>query len=54
MKINELFGPSGTHKTDFVQAVVHTEVKSRENVLDMLKDVEKLGGEGLMIRKPGS
>jgi len=32
----------------------HYEVKSRQHLADELKKVEKLGGEGLMIRKPGA
>ena len=35
--------------------VVHHEVaKSRQHVLDKLKEIESLGGEGLMLRKPSS
>ena len=34
--------------------VEHTECKGRAQIDDMLKKVENLGGEGLMIRQPGS
>ncbi|KZT40618.1 DNA ligase/mRNA capping enzyme [Sistotremastrum suecicum HHB10207 ss-3] len=41
-------------KTGQVKVVEHTAVTSRDHVLEMLKDVETKGGEGLMLRKPGS
>jgi DNA ligase 1 len=53
-KLKELFGPNGTHKSDFVVLVEQTITKSRDHLLEMLKEVERLGGEGLMIRKPNS
>lgn len=53
-KLKELFGPNGIHKHEFVVLVEHKLTQSREHLLEMLKDVEKLGGEGLMIRKPAS
>jgi DNA ligase 1 len=34
--------------------VEQKEIKNRQQVLDELKAVETLGGEGLMLRKPGS
>ena len=53
-RLKELFGDNGKHKNDFVKIVEHTITQSKDHLLGMLKDVEKLGGEGLMIRKPGS
>lgn len=53
-KLKELFGPKGKYESDFVVLVENTLVKSREHVFELLKDVEDLGGEGLMLRKPGS
>ena len=37
-----------------VVVVEQTQVMSRDHVMDLLKDVESKGGEGLMLRKPGS
>ena len=37
-----------------VHLVEHEAAESREHVLDKLKEVEALGGEGLMLRKPKS
>lgn len=34
--------------------VEQTLVRDRDHVLEMLKEVETNGGEGLMLRKPGS
>jgi DNA ligase 1 len=34
--------------------VEHVEAKDKDHVLERLKEVEELGGEGLMLRKPGS
>jgi DNA ligase-1 len=34
--------------------VEHEKAKDRQHVLDKLKEIESLGGEGLMLRKPGS
>lgn len=34
--------------------VEQTCVESKDHVFDMLKEVEAHGGEGLMLRKPGS
>lgn len=52
--LEKLFGKGGTHASDKVQVVEHTVAKDRKHVLDELKKVETLGGEGLMLRKPGS
>jgi DNA ligase-1 len=34
--------------------VEHEKAKNKQHVLDKLKEIETLGGEGLMLRKPGS
>jgi hypothetical protein len=34
--------------------VAHEIVKDREHVLEKLKEIENLGGEGLMLRRAGS
>ncbi|SJL02651.1 uncharacterized protein ARMOST_05985 [Armillaria ostoyae] len=52
--LNKLFGSNGTHQSDKVNVVEHELVKDRQHVLDQLKKIESLGGEGLMLRKPGS
>ncbi len=52
--LERLFGEKGTHASDKVEVVEHIAAKSREHVLEELKKVETLGGEGLMLRKPGS
>ncbi len=52
--LNKLFGSNGTHQSDKVNVVEHEVVKDRQHVLDQLKKIESLGGEGLMLRKPGS
>ncbi|KAK0230154.1 DNA ligase/mRNA capping enzyme [Armillaria fumosa] len=52
--LNKLFGSNGTHQSDKVNVVEHELVKDRQHVLDQLKQIESLGGEGLMLRKPGS
>jgi hypothetical protein len=52
--LNKIFGPDGTHSSDQVVVVKQEQAKSREHVLDELKQIESLGGEGLMLRKPAS
>ncbi|KAG9084877.1 hypothetical protein FRC06_003853, partial [Ceratobasidium sp. 370] len=37
-----------------VNVVEHTMCKSREHLLETLKEVERQGGEGVMMRQPGS
>lgn len=49
-----MFGPKGTHKAEKIVVVEQEKAKNRQHVLDKLKEVESLGGEGLMLRKPGS
>lgn len=52
--LKKTFGPSGTHCQDHVVVVDQTETRDRQHVLDLLKDVEGKGGEGLMLREPRS
>ncbi|KAF8077962.1 DNA ligase/mRNA capping enzyme [Lyophyllum atratum] len=52
--LKKTFGPGGSHASDKVNVVEHEEAKSRKHVLDKLKEIESLGGEGLMLRKPAS
>ena len=52
--LKELFGPEGSHACAEVVVVEHEKAKDRQHVLDKLKEIETLGGEGLMLRKPGS
>ncbi|KAL4264891.1 SWIM-type domain-containing protein [Pleurotus pulmonarius] len=48
------FGEKGTHAAKHVVVVPHDEARDRAHVLDKLKEIEGLGGEGLMLRKPRS
>jgi len=52
--LKKLFGKDGSHASEFVVVVEHEQAKDRQHVLDKLKEVESLGGEGLMLRKPAS
>ncbi|RDB20051.1 DNA ligase [Hypsizygus marmoreus] len=52
--LKNLFGPGGSHASELVQIVEHELATSRTHVLDKLKEIETLGGEGLMLRKPAS
>jgi len=52
--LNKTFGPGGTHESKQVKVVKHTMATSRQHVLDKLKEIEGLGGEGLMLRKAAS
>ena len=52
--MEENFGENGTQKTSQVVVVHQEQATSRDHVLEKLKEVESLGGEGLMLRKPGS
>jgi DNA ligase-1 len=52
--LKKLFGPGGTHTSDQIELVGHEIAMSRQHVLDKLKEIESLGGEGLMLRKPAS
>ncbi|KAF8627948.1 hypothetical protein AX17_006101 [Amanita inopinata Kibby_2008] len=52
--LQKTFGPQGTHAAPHINVVEQIEAKSREHVLERLKEVESLGGEGVMLRKPES
>ncbi|KAJ3926404.1 MAG: hypothetical protein NXY57DRAFT_1029150, partial [Lentinula lateritia] len=53
--LKKLFAPgTGLYASDKVIVVEQEKAKSRKHVLDKLKEIESLGGEGLMLRKPGS
>ncbi|KAH8921395.1 DNA ligase/mRNA capping enzyme [Atractiella rhizophila] len=43
-----------TKKAGVVDLVQHTKCEGKDHLLRALKRVEQLGGEGLMLRKPGS
>lgn len=45
---------SGESREKHVKVLDHIKAKSRDHVLEMLKEVEESGGEGLMLRKPES
>jgi len=52
--LDKLFGPGGSHASDIVHVVEQTIATNRQHVLDQLKEIEALGGEGLMLRKAAS
>jgi DNA ligase-1 len=52
--LDKLFGPGGSYASDIVNVVDQTMATSRQHVLDKLKEIEALGGEGLMLRKAAS
>ena len=52
--LEENFGENGTLKASQVVVVQHEQATGRDHVLKKLKEIESLGGEGLMLRKPGS
>lgn len=52
--LKKMFGPEGEYASDKVVIVEHELATSKEHVLDKLKEIETLGGEGLMLRKAGS
>jgi len=52
--LKKLFGPGGTYASEQIEVVEHELATSRQHVLDKLKEIESLGGEGLMLRKPAS
>jgi DNA ligase-1 len=49
-----LFGPQGTHAAPHIVIVQQVKAENKEHVLERLKEVESLGGEGVMLRKPES
>jgi DNA ligase 1 len=53
--LKKTFGKGGSHASMHRIKVVEQElVRDRQHVLDRLKEVEEEGGEGLMLREPGS
>lgn len=52
--LQKTFGENGTHASEQICVVQHELAESRQHVLDKLKEVESVGGEGLMLRKPSS
>jgi DNA ligase-1 len=52
--LQENFGENGKLKASQIVVVQQEQATSREHVLEKLKEIETLGGEGLMLRKPGS
>ncbi|KAG6832402.1 hypothetical protein H0H92_002670 [Tricholoma furcatifolium] len=52
--LKKLFGPGGTHACDHVNVVEQEKAICKQHVCDKLKEVEGLGGEGLMLRMPAS
>lgn len=53
-EMKKLFGPGGEYACDEVVVLEHEQARDREHVLDKLKEIQDLDGEGLMLRKPGS
>ncbi|KAJ3519118.1 hypothetical protein NMY22_g13344 [Coprinellus aureogranulatus] len=51
---DEKEGEGEGKKCKHVNVLEHVQAKSREHVLRRLKEVEALGGEGVMLRQPGS
>ncbi|KAJ7472567.1 hypothetical protein FB451DRAFT_1339465 [Mycena latifolia] len=51
-KLQRLFGPRGKFKSKQIKIVAQEKAHSRDHVLQELKKVETLGGEGLMLRQP--
>jgi len=49
-----MFGEGGSHASEQISVVPQEIAKDRQHVLDKLKEIENLGGEGLMLRKPES
>ncbi|KZT30991.1 DNA ligase/mRNA capping enzyme [Neolentinus lepideus HHB14362 ss-1] len=52
--LTSTFGEGGTHACKEVVVVKQEKARDREHVLEKLKEVEREGGEGLMLREPGS
>ena len=52
--LQKTFGEGGTHAAEQIQVVHQELVKDRQHVLDKLKEIENLGGEGLMLRRAKS
>lgn len=53
-KLSHLFGLSGSYACSEVKVVEQVKAKDKDHVLSFLKDIESRGGEGVMLREPGS
>ncbi|KAF8723466.1 hypothetical protein AX14_009249 [Amanita brunnescens Koide BX004] len=49
-----MFGPGGTHAAPHIVVVEQIKAEGKDHVLQRLKEIETLGGEGVMLRKPES
>jgi hypothetical protein len=52
--LKKTFGPGGAYELQEVVVLDHGLAKSSQHVIDKLKEIESLGGEGRMLRKPES
>jgi len=52
--LQQTFGPGGPHAAPHIVVVEQVEAKNKEHVFQRLKEVENVGGEGVMLRKPQS
>ncbi|KAJ7182702.1 DNA ligase/mRNA capping enzyme [Mycena crocata] len=52
--LKKLFGPGGKYECKEVVLLEHEKAKDRKHVLKKLKEIETLGGEGLMLRRAKS
>ncbi|KAM6496364.1 hypothetical protein JOM56_009070 [Amanita muscaria] len=52
--LRNMFGSKGTHAAPHIIVVDQIKARGKKHVLEQLKAVETLGGEGLMLRKPRS
>jgi DNA ligase-1 len=52
--LQKRFGPGGTHAQEQLVVVAHELARDRAHVLARLREVESLGGEGVMLRRAGS
>jgi DNA ligase-1 len=51
----KLFGKGGKYASmNKIKVLEQEEVRDRQHVLDKLKEIEGLGGEGVMLRQPKS
>jgi DNA ligase-1 len=51
----KIFGKGGKYASmNRIKVLEQEEVENRQHVLDKLKEIESLGGEGVMLRKPKS
>lgn len=51
----KIFGKGGEYASmERIQVLPQEEVRDRQHVLDKLKEIETVDGEGVMLRKPKS